>query len=224
MIRSLPLQPALDTLFARLTTWLPAGLLPAAMVARGVNFLLLRNPWAMQRLAAYAGRRLVIEWGQQSFQFVLTEGGLLQPYEGGQQAVQVRLIVPRDQWLQMGSSLLQQQPEQFAEQLRIEGDVGFARVLAELAGQLRWDAEADVAQFTGDILAVRIVQGAQGTLRWAQRVATQLQANLGEYLGHESELLTHQDYWSLWQRRQQQLEAQLNQVEARLKRLESHTI
>src|SRR5690625_7179742 len=102
MIRSLPLQPALDTLFARLTTWLPAGLLPAAMVARGVNFLLLGNPWAMQRLAACAGRRLVIVWGEQGLPLVLPEGGLLQADEGGEQGVHARLILTRDQVLQAG--------------------------------------------------------------------------------------------------------------------------
>src|SRR5699024_11410031 len=85
--------------------------------------------------------------------------------------------------------LLEQEPEQFAEQLRIEGDVGFARTLADLAGQLRWDAEADLARFTGDIIAVRITQASQGLLQWIQRLAIHVRDNFAEYLGHESDML-----------------------------------
>src|SRR5690625_7160997 len=100
----------MEAVFNRINTLLPPFLQPQTMVARGVNFLLLRNPWAMQRLAAYAGRRPMIEWGQQSFQIVLTAGGLLQPYERRELAVQVSLIVHRDKCLQMVSAQWYQSP------------------------------------------------------------------------------------------------------------------
>ncbi|HLS16906.1 MAG TPA: SCP2 sterol-binding domain-containing protein [Paenalcaligenes sp.] len=214
----------MEAVFNRINTLLPPFLQPQTMVAKGVNFLLLRNPWAMQRLAAYAGRRLSIEWGAQNFQFVVTEAGLLSAFQGDKQAVEVRLIVPDQPIWALGSQLLQQAPEQFAEQLRIEGDVGFARTLADLAGQLRWDAEADLARFTGDIMAVRMVQAGQGLFQWVQRLAVHVQDNFSEYLGHESEMLTHQRYWIFWETRRQALEAQLDRVEERLDRLESGLI
>ena len=214
----------MDAVFSRINTLLPPFLRPQAMVARVVNFLLLRNPWAIQRLAAYAGRRLSIEWGAQDFQFVVTEAGLLSAFQGDKQAVEVRLILPDQQLWALGSSLLEQEPEQFAEQLRIEGDVGFARTLADLAGQLRWDAEADLARFTGDIIAVRITQASQGLLQWIQRLAIHVRDNFAEYLGHESDMLTHQSYWVFWETRRQSLEAQLDRVEERLHYLESDSV
>lgn len=214
----------MDAVFNRINALLPPFLQAQNVVAKGVNFLLLRNPWAVQRLAAYAGRRLSIEWGTQSFQFVVTEAGLLSAFEGDRHSVEVRLIVPEQQFWSLGSALLQQQPEQFAEQLRIEGDVGFARTLADLASQLRWDAEADLARFTGDIAAVRIMQASQGLVQWMQRVAEHIRQNFVEYLGHESEMLTHQSYWVFWEARRQALETQLERVEERLQRLESDSV
>lgn len=201
--------------------WLPPALGPHAMLARMVNFLLTRTPWAMQRLSAYAGHRLAIEWGNQSFQFLLTDGGLLTPYAYGKDAAEVRLILPREDWLQLGAAVFQQQPEQVVEKLRIEGDVGLARTLAEVAGQLHWDIEADVAQWTGDILAVRLVRFSQASLQWVQRAARHIHDNMAEYLGHEGGGLTHQNYWEFWHHRQQALSSRLADLEKRLHELES---
>lgn len=214
----------MNAVLSRIRALLPPFLQPQAVVAKGVNFLLLRNPWAIRRLIPYVGRCLSIEWGAQYFQFVVTEAGLLAALEGQTQAAEVRLIIAEQQLWSLGSALIQQQPEQFAEQLRIEGDVGFARTLAELAGELRWDVEADVAQFTGDIIAVRMMRAIQGGWWWVQRVAEHVRQNCAEYLGHESELLTHRRYLVVWETRQQALHAQLDRVEERLHRLESDSV
>src|SRR5690625_4528293 len=198
----------MDAVFSRINTLLPPFLRPQGMVPRVVNFLLLRNPWAIQRLAAYAARRLSLEGGAQDPQFAVTEARLLSAFHCDKRAVEVRLLLPDQHVWRLGSSLLEQAPEQFAEQLRIEGDVGLARTLADLAGQLRWDAEADLARFTGDVIAVRIMQTSQGLLQWIQRFAVHVRDNFSEYLGHESDMLTHQSYWGFCETRRQALEAQ----------------
>gem|GEM_PF-1616410 len=205
----------------RLGALLPPAFSLHSAVSRVVNFLLLRSPWAMQRLAAYSGRLVAIEWGTQSFQFEVTQAGLLAPHFQGRQPANVRLILAGTDWAALGSAVLQQEPGQIAERLRIEGDVGFAKTLAEVAGQLHWDAEADLAQFTGDILAVRLVQALQGSVQWIQQCVHHVRANLAEYLGHESGWLTHQDYATLLNQRQQELEHLLTQAEQRVTRLES---
>lgn len=215
-----PKEP-LSAVFRRFNRWLPPALSPHAMLARGVNFLLMRTPWAMQRLSTYSGHRLAIEWGTQSFQFMLTEGGLLTPYYYGKDAVEVRLILPREDWMALGAAVFQQRPEQVVEKLRIEGDVGLARTLAEVAEQLHWDIEGDLAQFTGDILAVRLVRFSQASVQWVQRAAQHIHDNIAEYLGHDGNMLTHQNYWEFWQMRQRVLSQQLAHLEKRLEKLES---
>lgn len=221
MMSLVPQKKPFPAVFNQLSRWLPPAFGPHALLARGVNFLLTRTPWAMHRLSAYAGHRLSIEWGAQSFQFMLTEGGLLTPYYYGKDAVEVRLILPREDWLQLGAALFQQQPEQVVEKLRIEGDVGLARALAEVAGQLHWDIEGDIAQFTGDIVAVRLLRFSRAGVQWAQRAAQHIHDNIAEYLGHEGGGLTHHNYWEFWQVRQQALTRQLDHLEQRLTQLES---
>jgi len=206
-------------LFRLVPKWLPPGLAPHAMVTRAINFLLTRNPWAMQRLIPYAHRLLAIEWGKQSFHFAVTEGGLLSAQANRKTPAEVRLIIPREHWPPLGMALLQQKPEQVAEKLRIEGDVGFARTLADIASQMHWDIEADLAQYTGDIIAVRLVQMSQEALLWGHRLAVHLRDNLAEYLGYESQMLTHENEWVIWQSRKQALDAQLARLEQRLNQL-----
>src|SRR5699024_12364062 len=105
----------MDAVFSRINTLLPPFLQPQAMVARVVNFLLLRNPWAIQRLTASAGRRLSIEWSAQDFQFVVTEAGLLSAFQGDKQAVEVRFILLDHQLWALGCYLLDQDLELFIE-------------------------------------------------------------------------------------------------------------
>lgn len=220
LVRLVESTPVLAPL-ARFGGLIPPALSPHSLVSRVINFLLLRSPWAMRRLAAYAGRLLAIEVGSQSFQFVVTQAGLLAPHFQGRQTVDVRLVLPTADWPALGAAVLQQQPEHIAEHLRIEGDVGFARALAEIAGQLHWDVEAEVAQFTGDILAVRLVQTFNGSAQWIQQCAQHIRDNIAEYLGHESGWLTHRDYVAFLSQRQQQLEQLLTQAEQRVAHIES---
>src|SRR5690625_7434542 len=106
----------MEAVFNRINTLLPPFLQPQTMVAKGDNFLLLSNPWAMQRLAAYAGRRLSIASGAQNLQFVVTEAGLLSAFQDDKQADEMRLIVADQPIWALGRQMLQQAPDLVAEQ------------------------------------------------------------------------------------------------------------
>jgi ubiquinone biosynthesis protein UbiJ len=73
----------------------------------------------------------------------------------------------------------------------ISGDADFARTISELANELHWEPEEDLAPFLGDIAAVRITQSARTTLSQAKSGGRKLLENMAEYLLEENPTLLY---------------------------------
>ncbi|MCD0506239.1 ubiquinone biosynthesis accessory factor UbiJ, partial [Bordetella petrii] len=140
---------------------LPISILPtpARLLVRALNTLLAREAWARERLARHAGKTVRFAVGGFA-------GGLAINSEGyADQADQA--VVP-DVTLTVDPAKLnplrllpgQERPD-VAEATHIEGEAALARVVADLAANLRWDPEDDLARVVGDIPAARLVAGAR---------------------------------------------------------------
>jgi ubiquinone biosynthesis protein UbiJ len=73
----------------------------------------------------------------------------------------------------------------------ISGDADFARTISELANELRWELEEELAPWLGDIAAVRIANLARQFLGTAKSTAKKLAENMAEYWLEENPSLLY---------------------------------
>lgn len=122
-----------------------------------LNRLLSAEPWARQLLQPHAGQRALIEVGGLALRFTVGADGQLQPAgadDTGSPDASIRIPLEALGKLADG-------PEALRSAARIEGNAGFAESLAMLFQHLRPDPAAWLAPWLGDILAQRLVTGAQ---------------------------------------------------------------
>lgn len=204
---------------ATLLTMVPPFLQPTSVCLRIANVLLGRDVWVRERLAAFSGRTVRLVVGPFSAQASISAVGELIP-TASEVMPDVTLTLPSDKLSVVPQLLREGDPAAIANLMHVEGDAGLAALVSEVAQSVNVDVEADLARFVGDIAAVRIVSGAKGFVKAGQRSATHLSANLGEYLGEESEWLVSRGRYSLWENQMQSLTAALTRVESSVARFE----
>lgn len=158
------------------------ALLTTAFVAL-LNHLLERSAWARQRLSPFAGRpaRLMLE--QLSIDFTIGTDGYLCA-SGSECEPEVTISAP----LAALPTLIEGW-ERVMKSVRINGNAEMADALGFVFRNLRWDAEADLAELVGDVAAHRLHSGA-GQLVGAQVSAVRAAGgNLLEYLTIERNVL-----------------------------------
>lgn len=207
---------SLPTLFASLP--LPAGLRPTALVVRALNAVLSREPWAQQRLAQYAGRTLKCTLGALPLSISFTHAGSLTLSDPAIVA-DVELTIPVDHLSKLPAALTSSNPDEVLALVYIQGDAGLANAMAQVITQLRLDPEAEIARFTGDLMAVRLVATLKQLMYSGRRSVQHLEANMTEFLGEESGILVHTNYLEVWRSQLQELENQLHSLEQRTARL-----
>lgn len=207
---------SLPTLFASLP--IPGVMRPTTIVVRALNAALSREPWALQRLAQYVGRTLLLTVGNLHLPLSITYDGtlVLIPYT---EDADVQLALAHHRLKDLPSVLAQSNPEALLALIHIQGDAGLANALAQIVSQLRFDPEAEIARFTGDLIAVRFMATLKKIISNGQRSALHIEGNLAEFLGEESGMLVSSDYYHLWQDRLAQLEQRLYLLEQRTEQL-----
>ena len=70
--------------------------------------------------------------------------------------------------------------------------------MADLAKQLRWDPEDDLARVVGDIGATRLVGGARALVSSVRTSGEHLAQNVSEYLAEESGMLAGRPALEQW--------------------------
>lgn len=207
---------SLPTLFTSLP--IPSAMRPTAIVVRALNAALKQEPWALQRLSHYVGRTVLLTVGGLHLPLSITYDGtlVLIPYLDD---ADVQLTLPTHRLKEFPSVLSQSNHEALLALIHIQGDAGLATALAQIVSQLRFDPEAEIARFTGDLLAVRLIASLKKIITNGQRNALHIEANLAEFLGEESGMLVSSDYYHLWQDRLAQLEQRLHLLEKRTEQL-----
>lgn len=207
---------SLPTLFASLP--ILGVMRPTAIAVRALNAVLKKEPWALQRLAQYVGRTVLLTVGNLHLPLSITYDGTLVLIAYVDNA-DVQLTLPAHRLKEFPAVLSQSNHEALLALIHIQGDAGLANALAQIVSQLRFDPEAEIARFTGDLLAVRLMATLKKTIANGQRSALHIEANLAEFLGEESGMLVSSDYYHLWQDRLAQLEQRLHLLEKRTEQL-----
>ncbi|QEI08614.1 hypothetical protein FXN63_24295 [Pigmentiphaga aceris] len=166
---------------------------PAAAATRAFNALLDREPWARDRLQAHAGKTAKLALGGLTFAFGITAAGHVAPALEAV-APDVVLTVATDKI----SSLMSDDPARRMSAVRIEGDASLAHTISDLARDLRWDVEEDLAGVVGDVAALRLVQGARAINAGVRDGAWRLAENLSEYVTEEAGLVASAPALAAW--------------------------
>ncbi|ANN79708.1 SCP2 domain-containing protein [Bordetella flabilis] len=207
---------------------------PTRLPVRALNALLRREDWARARLARHGGKTVRLAAG--AFKLSLTIDS------EGYTDIADRAIVP-DVTLTVdparfsvvrllrgpGDGALQSDPaatararaDAIADMTHISGDAGLAQVVAELAAQLRWDAEDDMARLIGDIPAMRLAGGARALSAGLRNAASRLGSNLAEYLSQEQPVLTARPSMEAWHEGVAQAQASIEALHARATALQA---
>ena len=162
-----------------MTSYSPLStLLPAA-----INHLLVREPWARDKLAAHAGKILCMDAGVVTIKLKVASDGLLeQAITDGDADVTIRIKLS-------DLPLLMQNRERAFSTVKVEGDAELANTISQLSQSLRWEAEEDLSRWVGDIAATRLVAGAKAALDAAQSTQRKLAENVAEYFLEENPML-----------------------------------
>lgn len=205
---------------------LPFSLLPtpSRLAVRALNGMLSREDWARDRLARHAGKTVRFVFGR----FIV---GLAVSHDGyadlADSAVvpDVTLTINPSKLNPLGMLPGQERPD-VAEATHIEGDAALARVVADLAANLRWDPEDELARWVGDVPATRLIASARLIHQGSTTAISSVGRNVSEYLAEESNVLAGTPLLTQWQhdlthlnQQREALSRQAAALEARVARL-----
>lgn len=150
------------------------------LVRRFANHLLDGEAWARAHLRPFAGKHARFEWGPLALTMSIGQDGTLLAADPGQ-ACEVCIRLPDDTPFRMLA-----QPESVFAAAHLSGAADFAEALGFVFRNLRWDAEADLARLTGDVLARRSIMAVQAFSGSRREAARRLGENLAEYAADEA--------------------------------------
>jgi ubiquinone biosynthesis protein UbiJ len=202
---------------------------PSTFAVRALGSLLVREPWARERLRAHAGKTACLVFGGTRVALAITPVGLVETADPAAPA-DVTLTAASDRLPELMSA----DPARRMAAVRIEGDAALAQVVGDLARDLRWDVEDDLAGLIGDIPAARLAGAASGIARGVRGSAWRLASNVAEYLTEERGVLASTYDLTAWGgevrrlrddaeragKRVEHFQARLARLEARLGRKE----
>lgn len=176
---------------------LPFAALPTLprIAARALNALLERESWARDRLARHAGKTARFALGGFALSLTIDSEGRVQEADS---AVVPNVTLSAAESSSLARLLPGDGRADFADLTHISGDAALAQVVADLARDLRWDAEDELARVVGDIPAARLLGGARALAGGAREAGGRLARNVSEYLAEESAVLVGRPQWEQW--------------------------
>jgi ubiquinone biosynthesis protein UbiJ len=157
------------------------------LLVRALNHLIGGEPWAGERLRAFAGKTVTIAGGPFPMHLAVTADGLFAVADVAgelESEAAVTITLPAD----FAARLLVDRSSLFAA-AKLAGSADFAETLAFVFRNLRWDAEDDLAQWVGDIAARRLVQAGKSLHARQTQAVSNLAANVAEYATEDADWL-----------------------------------
>lgn len=133
--------------------------------AASINHLLRGAPWALEKLAAHAGKIVAVKFGPIPLCFAVEPSGELSAARSDREP-DVTIDVPPPLFMRAIA-----QGRGALNDAAITGDSAFAQTLAYLAEHLRWDYEEDLSKVVGDIAAHRAGSTVRDVGAWAKESA-----------------------------------------------------
>jgi ubiquinone biosynthesis protein UbiJ len=156
---------------------------PHRSLIAAINHGLARQPALREKLRLHAGKSASIDVGLTRLDLAIAADGLLQLAVS---EPNVTITIQPSNLPRMLSDM-----DRAFSYVTISGDADFARTISELANELRWELEEELAPWVGDIAAVRIANAARQFLGMAKSTAQNLAENTAEYWLEENPTLLY---------------------------------
>ena len=193
---------------------------PAPFVGVGLlNRLLRRQAWAQAHLRPHEGKTLRFQLAGQAVAVRIQADGLLRAVSTAAPA-DVVLTLERDKLGQLAQVLRERNPARAASLMHVEGEAALAQAAMDLAQNLRWDPEDELAAIVGDRAAVRLAGLAKGVAQGLRQASGRLGANVAEYLSEEDPVLLARAPFDDWRGRLGQLQRRLAALDASVAAIE----
>lgn len=153
------------------------------LLSRLLNHLIQNETWASERLRPFDGKQTLIRMGALDIYLVVDSRGFFAA-GSSKEPVAVTVNLPAD----TPAKLLLDKDAVF-QAARLSGSIDFAETLAFVFRNLRWDIEADLAAYVGDIPAYRVEKLRQKFLLVSRESASKATQNIVEYLTEDSSSL-----------------------------------
>jgi ubiquinone biosynthesis protein UbiJ len=189
--------------------------MPQRGAAAGLNHLLAQQPWAAERLKAFAGQ--CVEFRCPPFPnlrlAILDTGFTAQAPADAESALVVKLSPG-------ALPLVLARDEAALKEIEVEGSAELASAVQYLFRHVTWDIEEDLSRFLGDVVAHRLVSGSKAFIAWQRDAATRLAENLVEYWTEEQPLLARPADVEKFCREVDTLDDDFARLEKRIERLQ----
>jgi ubiquinone biosynthesis protein UbiJ len=190
----------------------------ATAACRGINHVLIAEPWAMAELARHAGKVILLKLPVGNLYFELTpEGSLVSLADFDAPTLELDVSAEVVSALTGGSGGLR---ENAMKSVKIAGDADLAQLLGRLAGQIRWEYEEDLARFIGDAPANFVVRQGKRLISAGQSAATDLLENVVEYVSEERKVLLNKRDFMIRKNELSVLRDAVDRMEKRIQLLE----
>lgn len=167
---------------------LPSVFSPNALTATLLNALLRREQWAAERLSRHAGKSLRFTVGGLQVAYSIDATGCLRVCDAAV-VPDVSLSIGAEHLADLPAILRSGDVAAITDKLHVQGDAALATLVSELARDLRWDIEEDMAARFGDLLGPGLLQGGKAALGVTQEAVRRVGANMAEFLGEEGRLI-----------------------------------
>ena len=180
-----------------------------------VNHLLDAEPWAREKLAPFAGKRVRVKATPlPNLAFAVGADGKLERAAELEPDLIVT-ISPAD------LPRLLRGDDTVLRSIAFSGDAELAAALQYLAKHLRWEFEEDLSRVVGDVAAHRIAGTARDFVAWQKDAGQRLGENVAEYLTEEAALLAPPAALARFGRDVADLVDALERLEKRLDRIDA---
>jgi ubiquinone biosynthesis protein UbiJ len=181
----------------------------------GLNHLLSQQPWALERLRAFAGQGVEIRCPPfPELHLRISDSGLVDRAEGEETSELVVELKPG------ALPLLLARDEKARSQIEIRGPADLAGAVDDLFRGLSWDFEEDLSKVLGDVLAHRLASGGKAVAAWQREALVRLAENFAEYWTEERPLLARPGEAAEFRREVEALRDASARLEGRIEQLE----
>lgn len=183
------------------------------LLTRLLNHLINQNQWARTALLPFSGKTVKVKMPPTSASLtILEDGGLAMAGE----------ISITDASIYLSPSLalrLLAKDSNAMSQVLIEGDIEFAKTLAKVLQNIKWDYEEDLSKVVGDISAYKISEFAKNTSHEAKKQTMNLAEMASEYWQEENPLIAKKSHVEDFNLKVDALRDDVERLEKRLAKL-----
>ncbi|MDY3330980.1 MAG: hypothetical protein SOX43_03365 [Pelistega sp.] len=198
-----------------------SSLQPQQIVVNVLNALLRREEWAQKKVQAHAGKYLRLKVSRFQVGLAILPTGQVALAEEGTFTPNVTLTIDDDALKQLPSAIREKASmDELASLLHIEGEGGLARLISELAHDLRWDIGAELTNLFGPFVANMMMSTFKNALAVGKEVHEKVLEKTKTFLSHDYHVIVQAPVVDSLKNDIQTLHQSVGQLEQRIQKLQ----